>query len=409
MHFTNYLYRSLVASVCTLAVCFGAVAACKDTRPEEHHETTTVESTAKAEGGEDEPSPSTVVLTAAAEQTAGIVIEVLTMTSAQTVNASLIVPGTVETDPRRVAVISPRVAGRLERVTVVEGDRVAAGQIVGYVYTPQFVTAQSDYQQATRRAVALRGTPDAQGADAIAEAARRRLLRLGASSTDITRLAEGREAQELLPLVAPFAGSIIHANVLPGASVDAGMPVFHIADLSIVDVIASVPERAVGSIRVGQPATVTIAAYPNMRFSGHVERLKDMLDSTTRTVGAVVHVLNPSRALRPEMYATVALGIPNNTVATASGRVGSANAPLLVAPETAVVTDGSQSYVFVQTGTHTYVRRAVTATALAPTYGDATAGRVALSGDVRAGDKLVIRGAFTLKSELAKATFADDD
>jgi len=398
-----------------LATLSMTLSGCGDAKGTEHQASSASENrhdpTVKEQKGSpiEEESTTHVVLTDAAERTAGIIVEPLTPASPQSVQASLIVPGTVEPDPRRVAVISSRVAGRLEHTMVVEGDRVTAGQTIGYIYSTTYITAQSDYQQSIARANALQGTSDAQGANAIVEAARRRLVQLGVSSSEIARLAAQGEPHDALSIVAPFAGSITHANVLPGAAVDVGTPIFQIADLSIVDVIANIPERAVGAVRIGQPATVTIAAFPTRRFTGHVERLRDMLDSTTRTVGAIVHVMNPSHALRPQMYATVALGVPNNTTAGADTRVEPTHESLLIAPETAVVTDGSQSYVFVETAPHTFERRTVTATALAPTSGNITGGRVALTGEIRAGDRVVTHGAFTLKSELAKSALADED
>jgi hypothetical protein len=79
-------------------------------------------------------------------------------------------------------------------------------------------------------------------------------------------------------------------------------------------------------------------------------------------------------------------------------------------PETAIVTDGDTSYVFVEVGTRTYERRAVELVAPAAIGAMAAPpGRVLVASGLAAGDHVVVRGSFTLKAELGKAGFADDD
>lgn len=320
------------------------------------------------------------------------------------VGVALELPGQVQPDPRRLVLISPRVAGRIERLAVAEGERVEAGQAVAFIHSPAFIAAQSDYAQAVRRFPALAGTADGPGARALADAAGRRLRLAGGSDADMERLRSSGDIASLLTLEAPMPGSILKAEAMPGAAVEPGSPLFTLADLSVVDVVAQVPERALPVVRLGQGATIRIAAYPTLSFRGHVERLHDDLAPETRTVDAVIHVPNTSRALRPGMFATVALDVPVRAA------VPDAGAAVVTIPEGAVVTDGEARYVFVEVGARTYERRLVTVRSLAPA-GSATSsgGRVAVTDGVRAGERVVVRGAFVLKSELAKAAFAEEE
>lgn len=81
----------------------------------------------------------------------------------------------------------------------------------------------------------------------------------------------------------------------------------------------------------------------------------------------------------------------------------------LTIPATAVVTDGAARYVFVEIGPRTYERRPVEL-ASGIVAGAGTAGsRVSVVSGLDADDRVVIRGAFTLKAELAKATLVDED
>lgn len=377
----------------------------------------------EGEHGEEhgEGEATRVTLTEAAFATARIAVEPVAATSAATGGVGLEVPGQVELDPRRVALVSSRIAGRIERLAAVEGDRVGAGQPVAYLYSPEFLVAQADLGQATRRAQLLAGTEDERGARALVDAARRRLRLMGAGEADIGRAAAGGEPAATLALRAPIGGSVMEAHLLPGAAVEPGAPIFTVADLSVIDVVAEVPERSLPLVRTGQRASVGIAAFPAMRFDGEVERLRDALNPETRTVRAVIHVPNGSRRLRPGMFATVQLDVATRdalalapggaTVGAAGARGvgGTAGGTVLTIRESAVVTDGERRFVFVEVGPRAYERREVRVASLAPP-GSSTprAPAVVVQDGLRAGERVVVSGAFTLKSELAKASLGED-
>ena len=346
----------------------------------------------------DEGLEGRVTLSEAGMRNAGIEVAEVQSVAGAAASGALEVPGRVEFPPSRVALISPRTSGRLERLTVVEGERVRAGQPVAHILSPAFLTAQNDFAQAARRAELLAGTEDEEGARALVRAARRRLQLLGAPAGVIDRLESGEEPLDLLPVFAPFAGSIVEAHALTGAAVEAGTPIFKIADLSAVDVVADVPEQALRYVEVGQAATVRLAAYPEQPVSGRIERLHDELNPETRTVEAVIHVANPERRLRPGMFATVELQVPVDAV----GASRSSSPAVLAIPASAVVTDGATRYVFVEVGPRTYERRVVETALLNG------GGRLAVRSGLLPGERVVTRGAFTLKSELGKAAFGDE-
>lgn len=342
-----------------------------------------------AEGDEYAGEEGRVELTEAALAGAGILVsEVPTRELPAGPPLGDAVPGQVAFDPARVALVSPRSAGRIERLEAVEGDEVRAGQSLAQVLSPAFLTAQNDYLHAARRARQLQGTADEDGAQALVDAARRRLSLLGAEDTLIEGLASGREPLDLIPIRAPFAGSIVEAHTLAGAAVEPGSPIFTLADLSVVTVVAEVPERALGSLHRGQRALIELSAYPDTVVEGTVERIREELDPSTRTARAIVRVPNGRRLLRPGMFALVRL-------ATA------AEEELVVRPvlpAQAVITEGDERYVFVEVAPRTFERRDVEAT---PLGND----EVVIVAGLESGERVVVEGAFTLKSELAEGEF----
>lgn len=355
-----------------------------------------------------------VVLSAAAYATAGIAVDTVRLTASGASSGGLEISAQLEFDPARVALISPRTTGRIERLTAVVGDRVAGGQVVGYLSSPDFLTAQADYLQARRRAALLAGTADAEGTAALARASRQRLEFLGAPESAITRLDAGAAPAPLLPIIAPFSGSIVQSMALAGAAVQPGTPIFQIANVSIVNAIAHVPERALSVVHEGQDAAVTVAAYPGRLFDGHVTRLETELDSATRTIKAIVRVPNGGSQLRPGMFATVRLHVSaGSSVAASAGRTSQSavgTGGLITIPERAVVVQGEVRYVFVQVALRTFERRIVTVVPLTPPGGAAdTQGRVIVEHGLSAGDVVVVVGAFTLQSELSKSQLGGDE
>ncbi len=382
------------------------VLACR-ARPDDSRNSTK-DAAAIHEAPEAEALPSNqVTLSEAAYQSARIVVAPVIAEGAVAAGGDISVPGQVEANPARVALISPRTPARIERLAVVEGERVRNGQVVATLSSPAVLTAETDYVQATRRARLLEGTADEEGALALAEAARRRLELLGVSDDVRARLDAGMPPAITFTLAAPFAGSIVQSSALVGTQVEAGTPIFRLEDLSTVNVIARLPERALSAIAIGQPASVQVPAYPDTRFPGRIERLKDEVDPGTRTIPVVIRVRNSNHRLRPGMFATVEL--PVRQGASGESEEGRSTGTMTI-PETAIVTVGDTSYVFVAVGPRRYERRAVRL--LAPTAAGATAGSpgsVRVLNGLTAGEQVVIRGAFVLKAELGKAAFAEED
>jgi HlyD family secretion protein len=76
-------------------------------------------------------------------------------------------------------------------------------------------------------------------------------------------------------LRAPFAGTVAQINVEKGEQAEAGQPLATIGDLSgwLVET-TDLTELQVVRVAVGDPATLTFEALPNLTLSGHVDRIQ---------------------------------------------------------------------------------------------------------------------------------------
>ena len=92
-----------------------------------------------------------------------------------------------------------------------------------------------------------------------------------------------------------------------------------------------------GRVHKGAPVSIKVVAYPDRTFTGQVDYITGTLDPATRAARVRGSVPNPARALKPEMYATVSIGVEGRRVTAL--------------PRAAVLRVSDQTVAFVQAGT----------------------------------------------------------
>jgi cobalt-zinc-cadmium efflux system membrane fusion protein len=158
---------------------------------------------------------------------------------------------------------------------------------------------------------------------------------------------------------------------------------FVITDLRRLWVMAEVHEKDIPKVQLGQPVEIQVTPYPDEKFRGVILHVGEVIEPATRTVKVRSEVPNPDGRLKPEMFATIAIET------TAEERV-------LSIPSSAVQKDKGRDLVFVQTAPDRFEAREVT-------VGSAVQDRVPVLKGLVEGEKIVTKGAFTLKSELNRS------
>jgi len=287
--------------------------------------------------------------------------------------------GFVSADEKQLAIVSTRFTGWIEELRVAQsGQRVAKGQVLAMVYSPELVTAQQVFLNATRRADKQRASAPGSGTVTLENDAQKRLELLGISREDVVELAQLGQASTLVPLRSPVAGYVAKKNALPGLYVQPGAELFQIADLSSVWVMADVYERDMARVKIGQRAHLRLTAVPGEAFTGRVEFIYPAVNPESRTLQARMSFRNPGLKLRPGMYGDVTLELD-----PADG---------LTVPDEAVVDTGELQYVFLARDQGRFEPRVVRVGA----RGD---GRVQLVEGVGEGDRVVTTANFLVDSE----------
>ena len=294
--------------------------------------------------------------------------------------------GFVAPDESRLKRVQIRAAGWVQELFVSRtGETVATGQPLMTFYSPELYQSEQEYL-IEAKAQAMRDTSRsdphaAMGHDADgAAAALTRLTLLGVPPEEIARLSRVPVAIPRLTLRSTVNGTVLERNVTQGQYVAADVPLFTIADLSRVWVLADLYEMDFGRVRAGDRAVFTSDALPGRELQGRIEFVYPTVSSETRTLKVRLSLPNPDGALRPGMYGRVGVRV--------AGRGGAS----LTVPSEAVVNTGEHQYVFLaRAGGHFEPRRVWTGTP----DGD----RVQILRGVTEGDTVVSSASFLIDSE----------
>jgi membrane fusion protein, heavy metal efflux system len=298
-----------------------------------------------------DPGPVTITLSKEAAERAGIELATVAMSRDA---VPLRIPGIVQADAYKTVVVTAVAGGRVTRVLAELGQSVRRGQALAEIYSPELAEARTRYLSAraelgahelelqrTEKLVAIGAASrrelekiHAEHASALAmvESYRSRLALLGVSEQDMARPSSA-DTGAMLRVVAPSNGTVTARAANVGLNVDPAMPLFTIADLSSVWVVGDLYEQDFAVATVGEAATVSVPAFPEMEVAGKIAYIDPQVKPETRTAQVRVDVPNPKGQLRLGMLAEVRL------IDTRAGSV-------LTIPRAAVQNVGNRTVVY---------------------------------------------------------------
>jgi cobalt-zinc-cadmium efflux system membrane fusion protein len=327
-----------------------------------------------------------------------------------TLASSVEAAGQLVPDDDRTARLGAPARGRIMTIHVNVGDHVSAGQALVTIQSQDAATALADHSKAVaelnsrqaaanfartahERAVRLlelkagarqeveRARTDAELAQAALSQAQAEVERALAI---LSQLGVGATGELLLRT--PIAGVVLKREALAGTVVEAGTPLITVTDPSTLWLQAAATESVATTFRPGAEIHFTVSTFPGERFDARIQNVGAGLDPATRTLLVRAMVRNPSRRLRPEMFATVWIG---------DGNVRTA----FLVPEGAIQLLDERPVVFVSkpaNGITQFERRDVE-------IGARSEGKAEIVKGLHAGDLVVTDGAFAVKSEFARS------
>lgn len=290
--------------------------------------------------------------------------------------------GTVEASEGGLYSVSPKFEGWITTLFVnTTGAAVRRGQPLFAVYSPELVTAQEEYRVAVKTLEAMSDSPAESRAnmESLREASLQRLRNWDIADVDLVDLRNGSGARRSLVIRSPTDGVVVEKAALAGMRFMAGEPLFRIADLSSVWIVANVFEQDLALVRPGQTAVATLTAYPGRKFPGKVTFVYPTVQAETRTGRIRIELPNPDGSLKPLLYGTVAIEAAETVAAVA-------------VPESAVLDSGTRQLVLIDLGGGAFEPRAVELGSRGDGYVEAVNG-------LRAGERVVVDGNFLIDAE----------
>ncbi len=238
--------------------------------------------------------PRQLTLSPAARQLAEVAVAPVERRS---VSAEIRLVGKVQYDQTRLAFISPRVAGRIDRLFAnFTGMPIKTGDHLADMYSPDLVAAQQDLLQASTSSTGLLANAS------LLKASRERLRLWGLTVEQIAEIERSGQVRDHVTFFSPLGGIVVEKEAREGMYVEPGMRLFTVADLSRVWVQLDAYESDLAALRYAQDVAFEAEAYPGETFKGTIAFIDPMLDPMTRTVKVRVNVENLDGRLKPEMF-----------------------------------------------------------------------------------------------------------
>ncbi|MDB4917898.1 MAG: hypothetical protein JWM95_5542 [Gemmatimonadetes bacterium] len=356
-------------------------------------------------------APASVLLTAAQVKHGQVGWEAATLGTSASVAT---VPGQLVPNEDRTARLGAPARGRVLAVTIQPGDRVAQGQVLVRLQSPDAGMAQSDVSKAaaevsSRRAaavyarsardraerlLAIKAIPRQDYEHAIAddEAARAALGQAEAESRRAQSTArqlgaDGSSPSGEVALRSPLSGVVLQRLATQGTVVEAGAPLIVVTDPSSLWLQVNSPEKFAAMFHNGTQLRFTVPAYSGELFTARVTSVGAGLDPDTRTLGIRATVPSAGK-LKSQMLASVLVE-------------GSDHVAEVVIPEDAVqLVDGTPT-VFLAIpdakGGARFDARIVE-------VGPRANGRVTITKGLAKGDIVVTRGAVAIRAQMKKGS-----
>jgi RND family efflux transporter MFP subunit len=314
-------------------------------------------------------------------QNTGVTTEVV---QERTLQREIRTSGTLAPNERKVYNVNSKIMGWADRLYVnYTGESVTRGQALLDLYAPELVSTQEEYLQSLRYARSLpadASEDSRRGAQDLVASARARLLNWDVTEAEIDALERRGAASKTLPLRSPDNGVVLEKMIEQGKQVEPGMPLYRIADLSVVWVMADLYQQDLPFVAVGNRAGIELSDWPGKAFAGRVAFISPVVNPDSKTAQARIEVTNtPDLTLKPGMFATVRILSPVPVKAVA-------------VPEQAVIHSGERHVIVMALGNGYFEPREVA-------LGVSAGGYTQVLTGLTAGEKVVTSAQFLIDSE----------
>jgi membrane fusion protein, heavy metal efflux system len=321
----------------------------------------------------------------------------------QDIGETLMIPGRLETQNRKLAKIGSPITGRVSDLYVSLGDVVKKGQVLAKVNSIELTQTQLTLIKSTQliglktkaverakllfeadvisKAEMLRIENELEAVKADYRASRDQLAVLGMNEKALEKLESSGQINSYGDVISRFDGIIISRSINLGQIVNPQDNLFHVADLTKLWAVANIPEQQASFIQKDELVTIEIPALDHKKIDAKIIFEGSIVDPETRTVLVRAEIDNQSLSFKPDMLTSM--------------YIQSKKVSKLAVPVSAVVRENDRNYVFIQNTPKTYRLREVQ-------LGHKDGNLITILSGLAEGETIISDGAFHLNSERKK-------
>ncbi len=244
-------------------------------------------------------------------------------------NKEVYLLGKIKPDERRIAELTARYGGRIEKLHVnFTGQNVRKGEKLATIYSPELITAQKELLEAAKY---KETNPN------FYRVTRSKLKLWDLTDKQIDEIEKGGTPKNYFEVLSPISGTVTRRYVAIGDYVKEGDALFQVIDLTKVWAMFEAYESDLPWLNVGDKVEFTVQSVPGKKFNGKVTYIDPFLNPKTRIANVRVDVNNSKLQLKPEMYI-------NGIIKPELSKYSKA----LLIPKTAVLWTGKRSVVYVK-------------------------------------------------------------
>ncbi|MFP5079720.1 efflux RND transporter periplasmic adaptor subunit [Pedobacter sp. JCM 36344] len=289
----------------------------------------------------------------------------------------IVLTGTLTVDETKTTSISARVMGRIEKLYFKnEGDYVKKGDRIYDLYSEELNNAKQELILALEQKNKLDNSLI--DFNQIVTSSQYKLLLWGMSKSQINQLVKTRKATSTTPFYSAVSGYINTLELIEGDYTMEGGTIMKLSDLSSIWAEAQIYTSQLSQINTNAAVQVEIPDVSDRSITGKIEFVNPEVVTNTRTNLLRVNIANPDNKLKPGMVAYVILKNSQHS--------------MLSLPIDAVIRDGKGATVWIQTGKNTYKSKMVET-------GMETGNLIEIKSGLKAGDIVVLTGAYLINSE----------
>jgi len=289
------------------------------------------------------------------------------------ISRSIRTVGSVVPDETRIRHVHTKISGWIEKLFInFTGQEVRKGEPILSIYSPELLATQQEYIQA------LKSKDLGDAGEQLVSAVRRKLELYDVPEAVISEIEQTGIPQKAVTLMSPAKGFVSAKNIFEGQTVDSGLELFSVTDLSRIWIEAVIYESEAVFMKIGKKAVITIPYDNSKKFSGAVSYIYPFISTDTRTLKVRFDFDNGRNQLKPGMFVNIDLS--------------SDSVKGISIPDSAVIDTGTRQIVYVENSNGGFSPREVTVLFRAE-------GSVIIKEGISEGEKVAVKGNFLLDSE----------